>query len=40
MVAGWNANQIKLAKHLVIGSHFTFALEDTDRHGVLVVISR
>ena len=35
-----DTNQIELAKHLVVGGHFTLALEDADRHGILIVISR
>ena len=32
-----DAFQVESAKDLVVRSHFTFALEDTDRHSVLVV---
>ncbi|EEX99321.1 NAD-specific glutamate dehydrogenase [Brucella pinnipedialis B2/94] len=37
---GRNANEVELSKQLVIGCHFTLALEDADRHGRLVVLSR
>ncbi|OJH16944.1 glutamate dehydrogenase, partial [Bacillus obstructivus] len=37
---GRNAHEVELAKRLVVGSHFTLALEDADRHGGLVVLGR
>src|SRR6056297_1210400 len=35
---GRNVFEVELTEHLVVGRHFTFALEDTDRHGALVVL--
>ncbi len=32
-----NAHQVELAQHLVVGRHFTLALEDADGHGALIV---
>mmetsp|Transcript_129735 Transcript_129735/g.224240 ORF Transcript_129735/g.224240 Transcript_129735/m.224240 type:complete len:126 (+) Transcript_129735:553-930(+) len=38
---GWrDAHQFKLSKHLVLGCHLTFTLEDLDTHLRLVVSSR
>jgi hypothetical protein len=37
--AAGNAHQVELAEHLVVGGHFTLALEDADGHGRLVVVS-
>ena len=33
-----NSDQIELPKHLVIRRHFTFALENPDGHGALIVL--
>src|SRR5690606_41265022 len=35
---GRDAAQVKLAKQLVVRRHFTLALEDADRHRILVVL--
>jgi hypothetical protein len=32
-----NADEVELAEHLVVGRHFALALEDPDRHRILVV---
>src|SRR5690606_9597139 len=34
---GRDADQVKLAKQLVVRRHFTLALEDADRHRILIV---
>ena len=34
-----NTHQVKLPQHLVVLRHLTFALEHTDGHGGLVVVS-
>ncbi|EAP78313.1 Glutamate dehydrogenase [Roseovarius nubinhibens ISM] len=35
---GRDVLEVELTEHLVVGRHFTFALEDPDRHGRLVVL--
>ena len=35
-----DAHQVEIAEHLVVGRHFALALEDADRHGILVVVRR
>ena len=37
---GWNADQIELAKQLVVRRHFALALENPDRNGLLIVVRR
>src|SRR3546814_6480934 len=36
---GRNADKVELAQHLVVGRHLALALEDADRHRLLVVVS-
>jgi hypothetical protein len=38
--AAWrsNAHQVELAEQLVVRRHFTFALEDANGHGALVIL--
>jgi hypothetical protein len=35
---GWDADEVELAKRAVVCRHFTFALEDANGDGVLVVL--
>src|SRR5258708_10752023 len=35
-----DAHEVELAEHLVVGCHFALALEDADRDGRLIVLSR
>src|SRR5208337_1322903 len=34
----WNTHEIELTEQLVVGRHFAFALEDADRHSILIVL--